>query len=203
MDRIQFIHPPRAEHGPSRRPCAHCRVVRFPCADAWLAARAGILLSIPCATPGERFGCRRPDDHSRSHGHRSNTIAGRRRPLPLAALTPPAIPLTHPPSVVTQPQFPVAPVKLPDDGVPVLALQPSKPMPAYEQIAAGQNSNRRSSPDDFAACRHDGANEALRQPGGHSAPPFRDYAPGEMALPPSALSRCEARDRGQTWGRWS
>jgi len=47
-------------------------------------------------------------------------------PTPTAALTPPTIPMEYPPTVVKQPQTPIVPVKLPDDGVPVLPMRISK-----------------------------------------------------------------------------
>ena len=125
MERIQFIHPPRTN------PATSTFAIAASC--AFHALTLGSLLGLACYYQSQAP----PSPSGSAAGAPTITleamVVAPTRPEPppasVAAFTPPTIPMLSPPTVDKTPQTPIAPTKIPDDGVPVLPLRLSKSAP--------------------------------------------------------------------------
>jgi len=179
MHRIDFIHKPRADGGPARSLRAFLASCAFHglllCLILWLAFL--YRSQMPPLKSGSAFGA--PSISL------EKMIIISPPPQPPAALPAPAptVAATMPPR---EPKTKPAPPKA---TVPVLAVQPSQPMPAVEPIAS------KTPTVIHTAISHPATTQAHPKPAAPASPSSYASGPNVLPHPPYPL---EARDRGQT-----
>jgi protein TonB len=170
MDRIQFIHPPR------ENPARNVRAILASCAfhALMLGALLGLTFYYQLHEP--------PPPSGSAAGAPTITLEAMvvvpTPPAPTPVLTPPTVepPI---PTVAKPLQEPISPEKLPDEGLPVLPMKPSKQTlaktPEQEPHRPNTESSTKPAPAAMAS----------------------SYAPGVNTLPHPPYP-IEARNRGQT-----
>jgi TonB family protein len=175
MDRIQFIHQP------SEPPGNHAYAIAASCAFHVLTLGGLLGMAFYYQSHAE------PPVHGSAAGAPTIVLETmvvapappERPPVPSPALTPPTVSQLCPPSVAKQIECPVAPVKLPDEGVPVLPLRMSQSALAKTDAPHHTTSHT--------------ATPSSAKPAAAAA--ASSYAPGENLLPHPPYPT-EAQNRG-------